>query len=118
MKPQPQRNLWELMPRRMFEHRISDEGLASIQVPRFRARWMGWLQRRLRKPHVQLLLDELGTAVWLACDGERNMAQIANELEARFGTEQEVLAERLGLVIQHLDRGGLISCESSQGIEQ
>ncbi len=83
----------------------------SIRIPRFRSRWMGWLQRRLRRPYLQLHLDPVGTTVWLACDGEHSVADIGALLRDRFGPDIEPVWDRLALFVRHLARGALIELE-------
>lgn len=86
----------------------------SIQIPRFRSRWMGWLQCRLRRPYLQLHLDPIGTTVWLACDGEHSVADIGALLRDRFGPDIEPVWDRLALFVRHLARGRLIALEAPE----
>lgn len=92
---------------RLMEHLIEGD-LVVVQVPRFRSRWMGWLQRRLKKPCFQLHLDKIGSTVWLACDGESTVADIGKRLKDRFGDEIEPLWDRLALFIRQMRAGKLI----------
>jgi hypothetical protein len=101
------RNLLELRPVRLMEHRIEGD-LVVVQVPRFRSRWMGWFQRRLKKPCFQLHLDKIGSSVWLACDGESTVGDIGKRLKDRFGEEIEPLWDRLALFIRQMRSGKLI----------
>ena len=100
-------NLLDLRPRRLVQHRL-DGTLAVVLVPRFRARWMGWLQRRLKNPHIKLHLDELGTAVWIRCDGQRTVGQIGEQLRAEFGEKIEPVWDRLALFLRRMRQGRLI----------
>jgi hypothetical protein len=90
-----------------MEHRMEAD-LVVVQVPRFRSRWMGWLQRRLQKPCFQLHLDRIGSAVWLACDGESTVGDIGKRLKERFGDEIEPLWDRLALFMRQMLSGKLI----------
>jgi hypothetical protein len=108
--PPKDRNLLDLKPVRLMEH-TEAEGRVSVLVPRFRSRWLGFLQRRLRKPCVQLHLDEVGSAVWLACDGQRSVGQIGQALQERFGPQLDPIWDRLGLFVRHLHRGQLIALD-------
>lgn len=87
------------------------DGKVSVQIPRFRSRLMAWYQRRLKRPHLELQLDEIGSAVWLACDGQRNVAQIGDSLRQRFGERVEPVWDRLALFVQHMCKGELIVLE-------
>jgi hypothetical protein len=105
-KKDPQ-NLLDLKPVRLMEHLVEND-LVVVQIPRFRSRWMGWLQRRLKKPCFQLHLDKIGSTVWLACDGESTVADIGKRLKDRFGEEIEPLWDRLALFIRQMASGKLI----------
>jgi hypothetical protein len=106
-KKKDSQNLLDLKPVRLMEHLIEGD-LVVVQIPRFRSRWMGWLQRRLKKPCFQLHLDKIGSTVWLACDGESTVADIGNRLKERFGEEIEPLWDRLALFIRQMRAGKLI----------
>jgi hypothetical protein len=90
-----------------MEHRVEGD-LVVVQIPRFRSRWMGWLQRRLKKPYFQLHLDKIGSSVWLACDGESTVSDIGKRLKERFGDDIEPLWDRLALFIRQMRSGKLI----------
>ena len=106
-RKQQSQNLLDLKPVRLMEH-LMDNDLVVVQIPRFRSRWMSWLQRRLKKPCYQLHLDKIGSTVWLACDGESTVADIGNRLKERFGEEIEPLWDRLALFIRQMRSGKLI----------
>ncbi len=65
---------------------------------------MGWLQRRLRRPYVQLHLDAVGSTVWLASDGERTVSDIGERLRERFGEDIEPVWDRLALFVRHMHK--------------
>ena len=100
-------NLLDLRPVRLMEHRQEGERV-TVLIPRFRSRWMGWLQRRLKRPHLRLRLDGVGSAVWLDCDGQRRVADIGQRLVDRFGDEVQPVWDRLGLFISKMREGKLI----------
>jgi hypothetical protein len=100
-------NLLDLKPRRLMSHEMEGDR-AVVLIPRFRARWLGWLQRRLRRPHVKLRLDDVGTAFWLSCDGATTLEQIGRTLQARFGEQVEPVWDRLALFVRQMHHGGLL----------
>jgi len=104
---QAEKNLLDLRPVRLVEHRLEGERV-TVLIPKFRSRWMGWLQKRLPKPHLHLQLDGVGSAVWLDCDGQRRVSDIGDRLKARFGDEVEPVWDRLGLFIRKMHEGDLI----------
>ncbi len=100
-------NLLDLTPVRLFEHRL-EEDKVIVLIPKYRSRWMSWLQRRLKRPFYLLHLDEIGSAFWLACDGQRNISAIGARLKERFGEDIEPVWDRLALFVRHMRKGKLI----------
>ncbi|MBN2498551.1 MAG: PqqD family protein [Deltaproteobacteria bacterium] len=111
-----ERNLLDMRPSRLFAHELRDGDplRVTVQVPRFRSRWMAWLQRRLRRPHVGLHLDPIGSSVWLQCDGQRSVAEIGRALQAQFGQQVEPIWDRLSLFLRALHQGRLIGLAPPQ----
>lgn len=105
-------NFLDLKPTRLCSYVPEDEGKVSVQIPRFESKWMGWLQRRLRRPYVMLRLDEVGSAVWLSCDGEKTVHEIGCDLESKFGKKVAPIWERLPRFIGTLHSGRLIELKS------
>ena len=56
----------------------------SVQPPRG---VLGWFSRLLGSRRVRINLDEQGSFFWDRINGQRDLAQIASELQQRFGTE-------------------------------
>ena len=95
-------------------HEADDEpGTVRLLVPRFRASWLQWLQKRLRKPHIKVKLDEIGSAVWQLIDGKRMVVEIGEELERHFGEKIHPTNERLGFFFSHLRRNKFVELEES-----
>ena len=102
----------------MVGHEVDEErGIVKLLVPRFRASWMQWLQKRLKKPHIRVGLDEVGSAVWLLIDGNRTVLQIGEKMVKRFGEKMEPVGERLGLVLGTLRRNKFIAWDDAAAAE-
>ena len=72
------------------------EGRAVLLVPRFR--WgplAKWLQPRLRKPHIRVKLDDIGSFVWKRCNGKTTFREIAKAMKDEFGEQTEPTDDRL-----------------------
>jgi hypothetical protein len=104
-------NLLQMRPRRLFEHRLEADGRVRVLVPRFRARWMAWYLRLLRRPCAELRLDELGSTAWLLFDGRHTVAEVAAALEERFGPAATPAADRLAIFLRQLEGGRLVRLE-------
>jgi hypothetical protein len=50
-----------------------------------------WIQPRLRRPHVRITLDKIGSFVWKRCDGQTTVGDILAEMDARL-TERDAAA--------------------------
>ncbi len=102
-------NLLDLTPVRMREW-SEEEGRVVVLMPKFRHRWVApWLQPLLRKPHVRVKLDALGSAVWRSCDGTTPVRRIAETVRAEFGEAAEPVLDRIGAFLRKLEDGELVS---------
>jgi len=103
-------NLLELIPERLIKFEIRESNLVTLLAPRFRDGLMKkLLQPRLKKPFLKIDLDEIGSEVWLLCDGKRNVQEIADRLREKFQEKVEPCHERLGIFFKQLERAGFIS---------
>lgn len=77
---------------------------------------LGWVSEKLRSllgasDEVRVRLDEKGRAVWERIDGTRTVAEIAGELEERFGDEVDPALARTWTFVQLLARRGIVEIE-------
>ena len=70
--------------------------MAVLLVPKFR-KWplSKWLQPKLKKPHIRVKLDEIGSFVWKSLDGIAKFTDIAQAMRAHFGEKVEPAEDRL-----------------------
>lgn len=67
------------------------------------------LQKLIKKPRFSDIdLDELGSCVWLALDGEKTIYEIGADVKNRFGEKAEPLYERLAVYMKQLENLGFI----------
>lgn len=105
----PEVNLLELIPERCIRYELRESNLVTLLAPRFRRGLMKkLLQPRLKNPFLKVDLDEIGSEVWLLCDGKRNVKEIADRLKEKFQEKVEPCHERLGLFFKQLERAGFI----------
>jgi len=98
------RHIAEMVPVRAAKWRES-HGKVVLIMPRFRSRAGKVLLRILKKDNVvRVHLDEVGSAVWLMCDGRRQVRDIAEELHRRFGERVEPLYGRLANFFMTMER--------------
>lgn len=66
-------------------------------------------QRLFKKPKISYIhLDEMGSFVWPAIDGEKNITKIAKEVKEHFGDSAEPLYERLAKYFEILRSYGFV----------
>jgi len=65
------------------------------------------LQAVLKKPKVSYIhLDEVGSFVWKAMDGKKDITLLGEDVKAHFGEKAEPLYERLAKYFQILESYG------------
>jgi len=100
---------WHAHPRRRLDWRELENGRCVVLRPRFGASRIGrWLAEKLGNPCYRIRLDDVGTFIWKACDGETPLSEIADRLRAQFGGRVEPADERLARFVQSMLRSGMI----------
>ena len=88
---------------------IAMDGKITVLEPRFIGGFLGkYVQPRLKRSHLTIELDEVGTLVWDACDGQRDIRAIAVLLSQRFGDDFDPEYQRLALFIRTMVQRGWI----------
>lgn len=103
-------NLLDLKPIRSFEYVIQDDNKVTLLIPKFRDKILGkYLQTIIKKKYYKVKLDTLGSFVWLKCDGQTTVREIATKLKDVFGDAAEPAYDRVATFIQQLYRGDCIT---------
>jgi hypothetical protein len=106
-------DLLAMVPHRNRRWKESEDGMVRILVPRYGDSALGrWIGRRIGKPDLEIRLDDIGTAIWKACDGRTTGGGIARSLSAEFGERVEPVQERLGTFLLQLSRNSCILLQS------
>ncbi len=98
----------ELYPKRLFEHEENEDKVTVLYFernPSFIEKI--FFKKQLKKPR-KIELDEIGSFVWLLCDGTKNVAEITEEARKRFGEKIEPAKERTELFVEQLYRSKLV----------
>jgi hypothetical protein len=102
-------NLLDLVPRRTADHEIDDAHLVTVLMPRFRNRIMKRLfEPRHKSPFIRIKLDEIGSEVWLLCDGTRDVRKIAAMMREKFNERVEPCNDRLAVFFRQLEQAHFI----------
>src|SRR5271157_1548535 len=107
-----------LTPFRKIEHRVEEDGNVTLLYPKFKNKGVSKYMLGSRSPHIQLKLDELGTATWLLMDGEKRVEKIALELSEKFGEKINPVHDRLGKFLSQLYNNKYISFKEVQKKEK
>jgi ribosome recycling factor len=66
-------------------------------------------QKHIKNIAIKVKLDDMGSEVWLLCDGTRNVKEIAELLKEKFKERIEPCHDRLGIFFQQLEMARFIS---------
>lgn len=111
-------SLLDLTPFRKIEHKTEDNGLVTLLYPKFKNSKVSKFMLGNKTPHIQMKLDEIGTASWLLIDGKKNAGRIANELSEKFGEKIQPVHDRLGKFLSLLYNNKYISFKEIQKKEK
>jgi len=108
--PRPRVALLDALPQPQVPAEPDPErpGQLRLVVPRFGGRVMSWLFGRLNPAPVHFRLDEVGSFVWQAFDGQRSLGQVAEAARAHFGERVEPAEERVATFAAMLRRHGFL----------
>lgn len=100
---------WNTCPRRRLDWRDVGDGRCVVLRPGLGEGRVGrWLAARLGNPCYRIRLDDVGTFIWKACDGETPLVAIAVRLRDAFGDRVEPAEERLARFVQTMVRSRMI----------
>ncbi len=111
-------NLLELVPKRTRNFDVDENGSVTVMMPRFEHDWM--MRRfvpRWKNPYVHTRLDDVGSFVWLQCDGETPVETIAERMREHFGEAVEPVHDRLKVFLQQLTRRTWLTLHHADGNE-
>jgi len=107
--PKQEINLLDLVPERLIDFETDAAHIVTVFAPRFRNSLMKrLLEPRLKSPYFKVTLDDIGSEVWMLCDGKRNVKEIAEAARERFQERIEPCYERLGQFFRQLESARFI----------
>ncbi len=100
---------WNACPRRLLDWRDLDDRRCVVLRPKFGEGRIGrWLASKLGDSFYRIRLDDVGTFIWKACDGETPLTEISERLRQEFGERVEPAEERLARFVQSMLRSRMI----------
>lgn len=98
-------NYLERIPSRLksIKWKIDDDEIVTLEIEN-----TGWAnriaQKVFKRPKISYIhLDKLGSFVWPLLDGEKNITELGELVDEKFGEEAHPLYERLARYFQILD---------------
>ncbi|MBN1222679.1 MAG: PqqD family protein [Candidatus Aminicenantes bacterium] len=102
-------NLLELVPTKNIDWEKNKEGFVVLLKPKFRHPFFRkHILPKLRSPHYQVKLDDVGSFFWESCDGRSTVMEIAGRMKIHFGEKIEPVYDRLILFLQNLEKNKFI----------
>ncbi|MBN2183866.1 MAG: PqqD family protein [Candidatus Krumholzibacteriota bacterium] len=97
-------NLLELIPEKLVDDEIDDDGIITLLVPRYNNRLLKKLNKRTpSKRFVKIRLDEIGSGTWSSIDGKKDVRKIGETMREKFGNAIEPCYDRLGIFMTKLE---------------
>jgi hypothetical protein len=97
------------IPVRGAGYETDDQQRVVVLQPRFRWRLLQALMVRWRRPYVRVHLDEIGSRLWLRCDGKTAVASIAESIEAELHERVAPAQQRTARFFRDLQKAGLVT---------
>jgi len=90
----PELNYLELIPFRIHESEIVN-GITKILIPKFKSQFFQNMIPKSKSKYLRVKLDELGSSVWEAIDGKKDVSRIVDELSEKFGERIQPAEDRI-----------------------
>ena len=101
------------LAQRLAQHELAPDGRVIVLQPRFAWKPMQALMVRWNRPHIRVKLDEVGSFIWLRCDGALVVSEIAAALEQHYGERVPHAKARTLLFLRSLVRSKLVALHRS-----
>lgn len=96
-------NFLDLIPMRIQGHRIGEDGLVNVIIPKFgNQRFARWFIPSRKPTEITIKLEKFGSSAWQAMDGKKNMQEICDILVGEYGDEIQPVTERMSKYISIL----------------
>lgn len=98
------RNFLAMTPLRARDWNVGEDGRVRVLVPRYGSHRLGrWLAARVDRGPIRVRLDQTGSLVWKACDGTRNVAQIAEQVAPDLQAGSDEIHDRMSTYFRELE---------------
>ena len=88
---------------------VTENDRIVLVYPKNFSKFETWLHKRIGGPEkIRRPLDEVGTKIWLMCDGKHTIEYICSELHEQYREEIEPVLERVWKFIELLLKHNLV----------
>jgi hypothetical protein len=106
----PEVNYLDLTPKHVHGFEVNNDGLVDVLVPRFNNRFFEMiLIPKGGSKYMKANLDEIGSATWLAIDGNNSVRDIIALIENKFAEKVSPARERVTIFLNQLHGNGFIT---------
>jgi len=103
-------NTLDLTPIKLEHEEISDSGLITIVIPKFKNKIaVKYFMPNMKSGVINLKLDKFGSGVWRNINGKNSVQKIIDKLVQEFGEEIQPAEERVTKFIFQIYEQRLIS---------
>lgn len=91
----------EYIPVRECEYKIKG-GIVTVIFTKFEKTWLDKIIKPKKEKIAKIELDDIGSFVWLNCDGKKNINDIIKLTEIEFDNKDKI-SERVQLFLTQLE---------------
>ena len=91
----------DLYPFRQCEYE-SNDGIVTVHYDNFGKSWIDKIIKPKKAKVAKIDLDEIGSFVWISCDGKNKVSDIIRLTEDQFPDDDKI-AERVKLFVAQLE---------------
>ena len=95
----------------MVSYETSSDGLVTLIRAKIRKGLLKKIEKYLPNPNYKIHLDDIGSFIWLHCDGKRTVWEICEMLGEKYGEKVDPVIVRTSQFIVQLARNHLIALE-------
>ena len=93
---------------------VEKGGLIIILHKKWRGnKWYHKLLKKIFPDTIRIRLDDIGSEVWRLMDGKRNVGEIAEALESKFGERVKPVRARLTVFFMKMFKGDMVEFRRS-----
>lgn len=96
-------NLLELTPVRERNFVVSENGIVTILIPKFKSEFFQKLIPKNKSKDIKISFDELGSAVWIEIDSNKKVDDIVKILDEKLGEKIQPAEERITKFLTQLN---------------